>query len=231
MFEKYTEKARRVIFFSRYEASQLGSPAIEVEHILLGIFREDKNLVGRFFSDPTSVYASIREEIERSHYDIAKASASIDLPLSAAAKRVLQHAAYTADSLSQTYIGPEHLLLGILKEEGSTASKLLRDRFGLNADLIATYIQSDESSEGTVKSTVSGTPDFSKKQLLGQFDALVNMLIDYGQATPKDLIDRIAGEHVMKPYVELRFHALLSLLIEKDVISEEEKREILWPKN
>ncbi len=45
MFERYTEKARRVIFFARYEASQFGAPAIEPEHLLLGLMREDKTLV------------------------------------------------------------------------------------------------------------------------------------------------------------------------------------------
>ena len=49
MFEKYTEKARRVIFFARYEASQFGSPTIEAEHLLLGLIREDKNLTTRYF--------------------------------------------------------------------------------------------------------------------------------------------------------------------------------------
>ena len=48
MFEKYTEKARRVIFFARYEASQFGQPYIETEHLLLGILREDKALTSRF---------------------------------------------------------------------------------------------------------------------------------------------------------------------------------------
>jgi hypothetical protein len=48
MFERYTEKARRVIFFARYEASQFGSPYIESEHLLLGIVREDKTLTNRF---------------------------------------------------------------------------------------------------------------------------------------------------------------------------------------
>jgi ATP-dependent Clp protease ATP-binding subunit ClpA len=47
MFEKYTEKARRVIFFARFEASQFGSPYIETEHLLLGILREDKALTNR----------------------------------------------------------------------------------------------------------------------------------------------------------------------------------------
>ena len=48
MFERYTEKARRIIFFGRYEASQFGSPYIETEHLLLGLLREDKALANRF---------------------------------------------------------------------------------------------------------------------------------------------------------------------------------------
>ena len=47
MFERYTEKARRVIFFGRYEASQFGSPCIETEHLLLGLLHEDKALANR----------------------------------------------------------------------------------------------------------------------------------------------------------------------------------------
>ncbi len=50
MFERYTEKARRVIFFARYEASQFGAAQIEAEHILLGLIREDKHLTTRFFN-------------------------------------------------------------------------------------------------------------------------------------------------------------------------------------
>ena len=54
MFERYTEKARRVIFFARYEASQFGAQAIEAEHILLGLLREDKQLTQKFFRSPHS---------------------------------------------------------------------------------------------------------------------------------------------------------------------------------
>lgn len=49
MFERYTEKARRAIFFARYEASEIGSPQIETEYLLLGILREDKTLTSRLF--------------------------------------------------------------------------------------------------------------------------------------------------------------------------------------
>ena len=63
MFERYTEKARRVIFFARYEASQFGSTTIETEHLLLGLIREDKNLTNRFLRNHSSI-ESIRKEIE-----------------------------------------------------------------------------------------------------------------------------------------------------------------------
>ena len=62
MFERYTEKARRVIFFARYEASQFGSPYIETEHLLLGLLREDKALTNRFLRSHASV-ESIRKQI------------------------------------------------------------------------------------------------------------------------------------------------------------------------
>src|SRR5438045_2346995 len=55
MFERYTEKARRVIFFARYEASQFGSPCIETEHLLLGLLREDKVLTNRFLLSSAAV--------------------------------------------------------------------------------------------------------------------------------------------------------------------------------
>jgi ATP-dependent Clp protease ATP-binding subunit ClpC len=64
MFERYTEKARRIIFFGRYEASQFGSPYIETEHLLLGLLREDKALANRFLRSHAAV-ESIRKQIER----------------------------------------------------------------------------------------------------------------------------------------------------------------------
>ena len=63
MFERYTEKARRTIFFGRYEASQFGSPYIETEHLLLGLLREDKALANRLLRSHTAV-ESIRKQIE-----------------------------------------------------------------------------------------------------------------------------------------------------------------------
>ena len=97
MFERYTEKARRVIFFARYEASQFGAEAIQSEHILLGLLREDKQLTQKFFRSPHSTVESIRREIESRTALRDKVSASVDLPLSSSAKRVLSYAADESD--------------------------------------------------------------------------------------------------------------------------------------
>jgi ATP-dependent Clp protease ATP-binding subunit ClpC len=91
MFERYTEKARRVIFFARYEASQYGSPYIESEHLLLGILREDKSLTSRFLRSHSSV-ESIRKRIDSQTTVRKKTSTSVDLPLSDESKRVLAYA-------------------------------------------------------------------------------------------------------------------------------------------
>jgi len=101
MFERYTEKARRVIFFARYEASQFGSPYIETEHLLLGLLREDKALTTRFLRSHTSV-ESIRKQIEAHTTIREKVSTSVDLPLSNECKRVLAYAAEEAERLGHS---------------------------------------------------------------------------------------------------------------------------------
>src|SRR6266480_1076457 len=66
MFERYTEKARRVIFFARYEASQFGSPYIETEHLLLGLLREEKSFAAEILHERGLRLSQVREEIQRS---------------------------------------------------------------------------------------------------------------------------------------------------------------------
>jgi ATP-dependent Clp protease ATP-binding subunit ClpC len=128
MFERYTERARRVIFFARYEASQLGSGAIETEHLLLGLIREGKGLTSRIFAKSHLSTELIRKDVEgRSPYR-EKVSTSLEIPLSTESKRVLGHAAEEAERMLHTYIGTEHILLGLMREERSVAATILAER-------------------------------------------------------------------------------------------------------
>jgi ATP-dependent Clp protease ATP-binding subunit ClpC len=126
VFERYTEKARRTIFFGKYEASHLGSRYIDPEHLLLGLLREHKALTKRFRSSHASV-ESIRKQIEAHNTTHEKVPTSVDIPLSKDCKRVHAYAAEEADRLSHKHIGTEHLVLGLLREESCFAAQLLRE--------------------------------------------------------------------------------------------------------
>jgi Clp amino terminal domain, pathogenicity island component len=141
MFEKYTEDARRVIFFARYEASGFGSPTIESEHLLLGLLRERKDLLYRFLDRNTSA-TEIRTAITRSTPLREPTATSIDLPLSDECKRILAFSAEESERLAHSLIGSEHLLLGTLREQNCFAARLLRER-GLQVDQLRPLIAAE----------------------------------------------------------------------------------------
>jgi len=132
MFERYTEKARRVVFFARYEASQYGSHEIDTEHLLLGLLREDKSL--HRWTTKLNV-ESIRQQIDQRLPKLPSIATSVDLPLSKAASKVLRRASEEAERLANRHIGTEHLLLGLLEEKGTLSSELLIEA-GTNAAAI-----------------------------------------------------------------------------------------------
>jgi ATP-dependent Clp protease ATP-binding subunit ClpA len=127
MFERYTEKARRVIFYARFEASEFGTPAIEAECLLLALLREDKVHLDLFLPSADSE-RSIRAQIEARTPRSKKIPASVDLPLSEECKRILSYAADEAENLHHKHIGTEHLYLAVLREESCFAAQILRER-------------------------------------------------------------------------------------------------------
>jgi ATP-dependent Clp protease ATP-binding subunit ClpA len=127
MFERFTEQARRTIFFARYEASQYGSPFIEIEHVLLGLVREDKALA-KTFSAQGDGSAEIRAEIEQHIRRGQRISTSVEIPLSEQSAKALKLAVEESDRLGHRHIGTDHLLFGLLGVEGSLAARLLQAR-------------------------------------------------------------------------------------------------------
>ncbi len=182
MFERYTERARRVLFFARYEASQLGSISIETEHLLLGLIREGKGLTSRLFARSHLSLENIRKEIEGRTVFREKVSTSVEIPFSTETKRVLQHAAEEADRLLHNYIGTEHLLLGILREERSVAASILFEKgmrlTGVREDVVQLL------NEKTTLTRVKETP------LLAEFSR------DLTEAAMKNRLDPLVGRRV-----------------------------------
>jgi ATP-dependent Clp protease ATP-binding subunit ClpC len=147
MFERYTEKARRVIFFARYEASQYGSPYIESEHLLLGLLREDKGLSNRFLRGHGSL-ESIRKQVEGRTTIRERVSTSVELPFSDEVKQILLHARNQAERMAHKHIGTEHLLLGLLSEEKCVASEILQER-GLRLSTVREELTRSQSEKMT----------------------------------------------------------------------------------
>lgn len=142
MFERFTEKARRAIFFARYEASQFGRPYIEAEHLLLGVFREDRALVSQFLASYSRLEV-IRQAITERGKSGVSISTSLDLPLSRESQHVLEYAAEEAESMNHQHVGTPHLLLGLLREENSFAAQLLVEQ-GLVLDSVREQVQQSE---------------------------------------------------------------------------------------
>src|SRR5438034_10478657 len=178
VFERYTEKARRVIFFARYEASQYGSPYIETEHLLLGLMREDKALANRFLRQQGSI-ESIRKEIEARITIRERISTSVEVPLSAECKRILNMAAEEAERLGHKHVGTEHLLLGILREEKCFGAEILMER-GLRLSTLR-----EELARTSGEKTAAARP--KETSLLAEFSR------DLTQAASEGSLDPLVG--------------------------------------
>jgi ATP-dependent Clp protease ATP-binding subunit ClpA len=126
MFERYTEKARRVISSSIYIARRIGSPEVETEHLLLGLLSKDKGLARRFLGSPWAVEVVWRK-VEQSKPIREKTQGPMELPLSNSCRHVLAFAAEEADLLSNKYVCTEHLLLGLLREEKCFAEEIVSE--------------------------------------------------------------------------------------------------------
>jgi ATP-dependent Clp protease ATP-binding subunit ClpC len=124
MFERFTETARRSVFFARYEASQFGSREIQTEHLLMGILRTDVPLAVRILGSTMRI-ESVREEIEKESPPRTNFTSSQDVPFSRECKRIMAYGAEEAEKLNQKHIGAEHLLLGLCREQDCLAVKIL----------------------------------------------------------------------------------------------------------
>ena len=191
MFERFTESARRALFFARYEVSQLGATSIEPEHILLALTRETKGIVACILELSQVSPDRIRSEIESRSAFRQKIATSVEIPFSAETKRVLQFTTEEADRLRHSYIGTEHLLLGLLREEHSVAASILTT-LGLRLE---------EVRRTTLKllaeqPTASQSTPVALSEQIEQIRVLVQQLAETpsGSSPARELVERIGLE-------------------------------------
>jgi ATP-dependent Clp protease ATP-binding subunit ClpC len=132
MFERFTERARRVVVLAQDEARMLNHNYIGTEHILLGLVHEGHGLAAKALESlgisPTVVRQQVEEIIGRGHQQ----PPSGHIPFTPRAKKVLELSLREALQLGHTYIGTEHILLGLIREGEGVAAQVL---VGLGVDL------------------------------------------------------------------------------------------------
>ncbi len=136
MFERFTEKARRIIFFARYEASQDGSPYILGIHLLMGVAREAPQLLHRA-GIPGAQVRQIHDTIVPGK--LPRISVSVEVPLSSESKKALELAITAAEQCGSRTIGPEHLLYGVFRADKKLRSEL--ERAGLTEEKLKAVLK------------------------------------------------------------------------------------------
>jgi ATP-dependent Clp protease ATP-binding subunit ClpC len=135
MFDRFTERARKVVLLARKEAARLNSEYIRTEHILLGLVKEQEGIAARALANLHVDLKSLLREIER-HVQRGNALTSgDDIPFTPRAKKVLELAIEEARRLNHNYIGTEHLLLGLIREGEGIAARVLQD-MGIELDKV-----------------------------------------------------------------------------------------------
>lgn len=126
MFEKFTERARKVMSLGRQEAQRLNSEFIGTEHMLLGIVQEGGGLAARVLKGMNVSLDRLKEQVEKLLPPSTSPVRTLgQLPFSPRAKHVIELAGDTASQLGHDVIGTEHLLLGLLKEQEGIAAQVL----------------------------------------------------------------------------------------------------------
>ncbi len=126
MFDKFTERARKVMSLARREAQRLHHEYIGTEHILLGLVLEGQGVAANVLKSMQIDLDRLRREVEKIVKPGPAAEPSVQIPFTPRAKKVVELALEEANTLNHNYIGTEHLLLALLREQEGIAAHVLR---------------------------------------------------------------------------------------------------------
>ncbi|MBC7807263.1 MAG: ATP-dependent Clp protease ATP-binding subunit [Akkermansiaceae bacterium] len=190
MWQRFTERARRVVFFAQEEAGRLGENYVSTEHLLLGLVRENDSVAARILDRLGISLGRIRSEIER---QVARGDGRLgqDMQLTPRAKRVIDLAYDEARQLNNNYIGTEHLLLGLIREGEGLAGRVL-NKLGVDLERTrreVTLLQDSEPNQqgSPTGAGATGRPQRSRTPTLDEFGR------DYTELARQDKLDPVVG--------------------------------------
>jgi ATP-dependent Clp protease ATP-binding subunit ClpA len=201
MFERFTDRARRVVVLAQEEARMLNHDFIGTEHLLLGLIHEGKGVAAQALEGMGITEDAVRQRVEEIVGRGQQAARSGHIPFTPRAKKVLKLSLREALQLGHPYIGTEHILLGLIREgEGVAAQALVH----LGADLDRTrqqvvallhgYQGQDETAAARARRRLGGVPRRERRlvpELLARFDSIESRLsaLEQRVGTGPDLRD------------------------------------------
>ncbi|MEA2279859.1 MAG: ATP-dependent Clp protease ATP-binding subunit ClpC, partial [Solirubrobacteraceae bacterium] len=194
MFERFTERARQVVVLAQEEARTLKHNYIGTEHILLGLLREEEGLAARVLESLDITVERVRAQVVRI-VGSGEEVTSGQIPFTPRAKKVLELALREALSLGHNYIGTEHILLGLVRENEGVAARILLD-FDADSEKIRNEVirmlsgpggrRQSGTGSGAGTATPGGAQGEGKKssKLLDQFGRNLTKLAAEGKLDP-----------------------------------------------
>lgn len=131
MFERFTERARKVVYLAQQEAARLGHNVVGTEHLLLGLVAEGDGVAAKAMENLDIHLDKIRQEVEKI-IGSGEMNPFGEIPFTPRAKRVLELAVDEGRQMGHNYVGTEHILLGLIREGEGVAAQVLKN---LGADL------------------------------------------------------------------------------------------------
>lgn len=193
MWQRFTERARKVVFYAQEEAQKFGEGYVSTEHLLLGLVRESDSVAARVLERLGVSLSRIRAEVEK-QLPRGDARPSQDMTLTPRAKRVIDLAYDEARNLNNNYIGTEHLLLGLIREGDGLAGRVLA-KLGVELErarreVMALQDNETQSRSGTSRASSGANPAASAKtQTLDEFGRDLTELAREGK------LDPVVGRH------------------------------------
>jgi len=190
MFERFTDRARKVMALANQEAQRLGHEYIGTEHILLGLMEEGSGVGANVLKNLGVNLRKVRTEVRKLLKSGPEMVTMGKLPQTPRAKRVIEYAMEEARGLGHNYVGTEHLLLGLLREQDGVAAQVLMN-LGLKladvreevVNLLGMGIETDQHASGGEQAPTQGaaTPGRADGRPFEEFfkdDAAGKLLLD-----------------------------------------------------
>ena len=185
MFERFTERARKVVVLAQEEARHFNHNYIGTEHLLLGLLREDEGVAARALASLNVTLDEVREQVE-SIVGYGEEGTGAQAPFTPRSKKVLELALREAKRLGHNYIGTEHILLGLVRENEGVASQMLSG-MGVEADEVRHEV-------GRILPGEPGRRLESARRDVGSPESARNQLLFRGKVTSLRIGARVDGQ-------------------------------------